>query len=162
MLSFENHYRKLSEEMAAQISALWRTENALADESVISERLHQVVYVILDPDSGETAGVSTAEKKKFNMLNSNYLYEFRCYIGEKFRIAGLDVKLSRMTFDFLETLAKDDSDKPVGIFTVLENESLKEQPVWRRAVWPELEMYFVGYSKAGNPIRVHYFKDARI
>lgn len=162
MLKFENYYQSLPDTTAAEISTLWRAETALSDEAAISERLKQVVYIILDADSGTVAGVSTAAKKKMNMLNSNHLYEFRCYIAEKFRIAGLDVKLSRLTFDFLETLSKDDSDKPVGIFTVLENDSLKEQAVWRRAVWPELEMYFVGYTKNGNPIRVHYFKDARI
>jgi hypothetical protein len=161
MLKFENCYQRVSDNSAAGIRALWKTETLLADEAA-TERLKEVVYVILDPDSGAVAGVSTAVKKRMNMLNNNHLYEFRCYIGEKFRVAGLDVKLSRLTFDFLETLANDDNDKPVGIFTVLENETLKERPVWRRAVWPELEMYFVGYTKTGNPIRVHYFKDARI
>lgn len=162
MLNFENHYQNLPTDLATRISHLWQAENALAAENSVAERLKQVVYVILDSTSGAVAGVSTVVKKKVNMLNNHHLYEFRCYIGEQYRIAGLDVKLSRLTFDFLETVAKNDADKPVGIFTILENDSLKEQPVWRRAVWPELDMYFVGYTKNGNPIRVHYFKDVRI
>lgn len=162
MLNFENVYLSLSEPITVGLRALWSGEEAITDERTIQSRLQEVVYVIVDDDSGKVAGVSTAVKKKVRVLNENFLYEFRCYIGEKYRVAGLDVKLSRMTFDFLQQLASNDPEKPVGIFTVLENDYLKEQPVWRRAVWPEIQMYFMGFNKAGSPIRVHYFKGARI
>lgn len=132
------------------------------NDSVIDTRLGQAVCLIRDTETQKVAGISTAEKKQVPSLNNNYLYEFRCYISENFRIAGLDVKLSRETFDFLESHAGKDSDKPIGIFAVLENERLKQEPLWRRAVWPEIEMYFMGYTNSGNPIRVHYFKGARI
>jgi len=162
MLDFQNVYQGISQGLTAELRVLWINEGALTDEEVLQKRLREVVYIILDTDSGKVAGVSTAVKKKVNVLNGNFLYEFRCYIGEKYRIAGLDVKLSRLTFDFLQELSSRDPKKPVGIFTVLENDFLKEQPVWRRAVWPELQMHFMGYTKTGDPIRVHYFKGARI
>lgn len=162
MLDFQNVYQGLSQDMTAELRSLWISEGAITDEQVIQKRLQEVVYVILDTESGTVAGVSTAVRKKVNVLNGNFFYEFRCYIGEKYRIAGLDVKLSRLTFDFLREAGSHDPKKPVGIFTVLENDFLKEQAVWRRAVWPELQMYFMGYTKTGNPIRVHYFKGARI
>lgn len=161
MLNFENVFQNLPEATAAEIAALWKREGALADD-VIEKRLQEVVYVIRDSDSGEVAGVSTAVKKKVSKLNDNFLYEFRCYIGKNFRVAGLDIKISRMTLDLLQTLAIEDADKPVGVFTILENEQLQDQPLWRRAVWPETNMYFIGYNKAGCPIRVHYFKGAKI
>lgn len=162
MLDFQNVYQRISHGVTAELRSLWINEGAITDEEDIQKRLREVVFVILDTDSGKVVGVSTAAKKKVNLLNGNFLYEFRCYIGEKYRIAGLDVKLSRLTFDFLQDLGSRDPKKPVGIFTVLENDFLKEQPMWRRAVWPELQMYFMGYTKSGNPIRVHYFKGARI
>lgn len=162
MLDFKNVYQSLSQDLIAEIRSLWITEEAITEEEVIEKRLQEIVYLILDSDSGKVAGVSTAVKKKVKLLNGNFLYEFRCYIGEKYRIAGLDVKLSRLTFDFLQELSSRDTQKPVGIFTVLESDFLKEQPVWRRAVWPEIQMHFMGYTKTGNPIRVHYFKGARI
>ena len=162
MIDFENVYGNLQPAVREEIINLWRSENALADFKHMEERLRQVVFVIRHSDTGKLAGVSTAEKKKVEALNNNYLYEFRCFIGKANRIAGLDVKLSKETFGFLESLSKTDSTKPVGIFSVLENETLKQEPVWRRAIWPEIEMYFVGYTNAGNPIRVHYFKGARI
>ena len=162
MLLFENVYLNVSPLAKKDIIQLWKTEAALEDDAVIDSRLNQVAILIRDSESGMVAGVSTVEKKRVQALNNNYLYEFRCYIGKAYRIAGLDVKLARMTFDFLESISRDDVNKPVGIFTVLENEKLKQEPVWRRAVWPEIEMYFVGYTSSGNPIRVHYFKGVRI
>lgn len=161
MLNFENVFQNLPETTAAEIISLWKRESALRDE-LIENRLKEVVYVVRDSATGAVAGLSTAVKKKVTKLNGNFLYEFRCYIGENFRVAGVDVKVSKLTFDFLHTLADADPEKPVGIFTILENEELKQQPLWRRAVWPELEMFFIGYNSAGSPIRVHYFKGAKI
>lgn len=161
MLVFDNVYRNPSQALQQGIINLWKSENAIAEDK-IEERLNQVVFVIRDSESGNLAGVSTAEKKKVRALNNNHFYEFRCFIAAAYRIAGLDVKLSKETFAFLESLSKTDAGKPIGIFSILENEILKKEPVWRRAVWPEIEMYFVGYSNTGNPIRVHYFKGARI
>lgn len=162
MLDFQNVYQNLPESMAAEIRALWVGEKAITDRAEIQKRLREVVYVILDSPAGKVAGVATAVKRKVKMLNENSFFEFRCYIGEKYRIAGLDVKLSKTTFDFLEQVSSQDPEKPIGIFSILENEELKQQPVWRRAVWPEIEMYLVGFTSAGNPIRVHYFKGVRI
>jgi hypothetical protein len=162
MLVLGNVFNNVSAKVKAEIVAMWKSGDALMDDRKIEERLAQVVYVIRDSDSGQLAGVSTAEKKKVQALNNNYFYEFRCFIAQSYRSAGLDVKLSKETFGFLEALSKTDTDKPIGIFSILENEKLKQEPVWRRAVWPEIEMYFVGYTSAGNPIRVHYFKGARI
>lgn len=162
MLVFENVFKGASEEVKREIVELWKAEEVLINEQRIKERLNQVIFIIRDSESVSIVGVSTAEKKMVQALNNNYFYEFRCFIGEKYRIAGLDVKLSKMTFEFLESLSKEDENRPIGIFSVLENEKLKHEPVWRRAVWPEIEMYFVGYTSSGNPIRVHYFKGARI
>ena len=162
MLQFENVYGKVTPQLESSIVDLWKKEGVLMDAQQIKERLLQVTFVIHDPEARTIAGVSTTEKKRVKALNNNCLYEFRCCLSSTYRIAGLDVKLSRETFDFLEALSKQDMDKPVGIFSILENETLKQEPVWRRAVWPEIEMYFVGYTNSGNPIRVHYFKGARI
>lgn len=162
MLILENVHKKLTQRLKLEIEELWKREGALVEAQRIEERLNQVVFIIQDSETGLVVGVSTAEKKKVQALNNNYFFEFRCFIAEAFRVAGLDVKLSRETFDFLASIDSQDPDKPIGIFTVLENEELKQQPVWRRAVWPEIDMYFVGFTTSGNPIRVHYFKNARV
>ncbi len=162
MIIFENLYKNVSAKVSGEIKSLWLKEGALDDEKEIDDRAKQAIYVMRHSETGNLIGVTTALKEKFKALNNNYFYQFSCYIGASHRVAGLDVKVSKMTFDFLESISKDDLDKPIGIFAVLENEVLKKEVRWRRAVWPEIEMYFAGYTSAGNPIRVHYFKSARI
>ena len=162
MLVFENHFQRVAQTTGQEIARLWRSENVLTDDRQIEQRLTQVVFVLKDSVSGAVVGVSTSEKKRIPALNNHYFYEFRCFIATANRVAGLDVKLSKETFDFLETVSKEDVDKPIGIFSILENEKLRQEPVWRRAVWPEIDMFFVGYTPSGNPIRVHYFNGAKI
>jgi hypothetical protein len=162
MLDLENVYKNDLQSVKQEVAKFWKSEGALVEDLHIEERLSQVVFIIRNSESGNLVGVSTAEKKKVQALNNNYFYEFRCFIEDAHRIAGLDVKLSSMTFNFLESIRGQDPHKPIGIFSVLENDTLKKEPVWRRAVWPEIEMYFVGFTNSGNPIRVHYFKGVRI
>lgn len=162
MIVFENVFGVLGKKDCDDIKTMWLKERALEDEKEMDARIRQVVYLVREAETGIVVGVSTSVKKKVSALNNNFLYEFRCFISRAYRVAGLDVKLSKMTFDFLESTSRQDADKPIGIFAILENETLKKEDVWRRAVWPEIEMYFVGYTNAGNPIRVHYFKGAKI
>jgi hypothetical protein len=159
---FQNVYQNVPGNIKAGLTSLWSREGAITDRLEIEKRLQEVIYIVKDEATGDVVGVSTASKRKVRALNNNFLYEFRCYLGQEHRIAGLDVKLSRLTFDFLAQLASEDPEKPIGIFAVLSNDVLKQHPVWRRAVWPELNMYFIGHNKLGDPIRVHYFKGARI
>ena len=162
MMVFENIYRNVSDKVSEEIKALWQTEGALKDEKEMQDRVRQLVFAVRHAETGSLVGVSSAVKKEVKALNDNYLYEFRCFISKAHRMAGLDVKLSKMTFDFLESVSHQDTDKPIGVFAILENEVLKKEDVWRRAVWPEIEMHLVGYTNTGNPIRVYYFKGARI
>ncbi len=162
MITFENVYKNASGKVSGEINTLWLNEGALDDERRREERVKQAVYIIRHSESGKLVGVSTAKKNKFKDLNNNYFYEFRCYISEGHRAAGLDVKLSKITIDFLESISQQDADKPIGVIAILENELLKKEAFWRRAFWPENRMYFIGYNSAGNPIRVRYFKGARI
>ncbi len=162
MITFQNLYKNVSAKVSEEIKAFWLKEGALNDEKGREDRVKEVVYIIRHSESGSLVGISTALKTKFKALNDNYFYEFRCYIGEGHRVAGLDAKLSKLTIDFLESISQEDADKPIGVFATLENAHLKKEAYWRRAFWPENRMYFVGYTSAGNPIRVRYFKGARI
>jgi hypothetical protein len=162
MLVFELAFGKVSIQDKLSITQLWKKEGVLNDENIIDARLGQVVYLVRDAESGALAGVSTAEKIKVQALNNNYFYEFRCFIGVGFRAAGLDIKLCKSTIDYLETIVKEDVTKPIGVFTILENETLKSIPRMRSAYWPVTDMYFVGFTSSGNSIHVHYFKRVRI
>ena len=161
MLHFEKVWQEIPPRVREELKHLWMQSNVIANAEEADKRAGQAVFVVRS-DDGVLAGVSTAVHQKVKLLNDNFLYEFRCFIPDRYRVAGLDVKLSRITFDLLEQEAKKEKENTIGIFSVLENDALKKEPVWQRAVWPEIDMYFIGYTKEDHPVRVHYFKDARI
>ncbi len=142
----------------ALVKDMWRRYGAITDEAVIARRAKQIVFVVKDQD-GVVGGVSTARPVRATFLNNNYFYEFRCFIAPSFRAPGLDSLLARKTGDFLETQS-DPEKKFKGMLMIVENEALREQRT--KAIWPATGMVFIGYTPQGYPMRVAYFKDARI
>jgi hypothetical protein len=161
MVEFEKAWKQITPERSEELATLWLEDGMLPDPEAAKKRAKEAVWIIRD-EKRKPVGVSTAARYRLKLLNNNYLYEFRCFIAGSHRIAGLDVKLSKLTFDLLEEESKHDPEKPIGIFSVLENEILKKEPLWQRAVWPEIDMHFIGFTKEGHPVRVHYFKGAAI
>ncbi|MGE0588322.1 MAG: hypothetical protein AB7O48_07080 [Cyclobacteriaceae bacterium] len=139
---------------------LWQRNNALSDTEVMEQRAKEVVLMAFR--GGQTIAVSTASKRQIKLLNDNFFYEYRCFVDPSARIPALDVRLSRMSFDLLEQWALEHDSTIKGIITILENDNLQREKFWRKAVWPVLNMVFVGYTQGRNPIRVSYFDRARI
>lgn len=162
MIVFKNVHQRVSEAEKSQIRCLWISENAIPDKKVIEERLGEVVFVVIDEDQGSIVGVSSARKTIVKALANKYLYEFRCFISSASRQPGLDAKLMKLTMEHLEEIAELDPQKPIGVFAILENEELLRHPMWGRARWPEVDMHLIGYTGKGLPVRVHYFRNARI
>lgn len=160
MLMFENVYRNVSPGLRSEVARFWKA--AWVGSHEIESRIKHIVFIIRDQNSGTLAGVSSAENKKMPSLNNHHLYDFNWVIAAPYRTADQDVKLAEMTFDFLESINEQADHQPVGVFNILEDEVLKNDLSWRRAAWPELGMHLMGFTKSGNPIRVHYFKDAKI
>lgn len=157
---FEIVYRNGTPEVQTEIRKLWLENKAIVNASIADQRLKEVVVVLRKENV--IIGVSTAGKIRVPDYNNQLFYNFRCFISPHHRLAGLDVGLSVATFSFLEKLAATDPEPCIGIFAILENKILQKEKVWRRAVWPEINMTFAGYTSAGDPIRVKYFKGARI
>ena len=160
MLKIEKVWGTDREDWRAQARALWLRNRVLADPARMEARSRQVVHGIFDRDA--LVGVSTAEPIRVKLLNDHFFYEFRCFIDPAHRVPGLDVKLARQTFDTLEEQYRQGNSECIGVITILENDELRREKTWRRAVWPVINMVFVGYTTAGMPIRVYYFKGARI
>lgn len=142
----------------ALVKEMWRTYGAITDEEVIARRAKQIAFVIKDAN-GVVGGVSTARPVRATFLNNHYFYEFRCFIAPPFRAPGLDSVLARKTSDFLEAQS-DSITKFKGMLMIVENEALRKQRT--KAVWPATGMTFIGYTPQGYPMRVAYFKGARI
>lgn len=148
------------EDLKAMAIDLWIKNGALRSQEIVAQRANEVVLLAFDGE--QPVAVSTAVKKQVKLLNNNFFYEYRCFVAPHARIPALDVRLSRMSFDILEQWALEKDNSIKGIITILENEILKKEKFWRKAVWPVLNMVFVGYTQGRNPIRVSYFDRARI
>lgn len=159
---FENVYRNISSACRAEIRNLCKSARPSVQEDEIESRLNHIIFIIRDTDSGTLAGVASAEEEKVPGLNNHYLYDLDWLIAQPHQGARQDNTLARMTIDFLESINQQADHKSIGVFSILKDEFLKENPDWRKVRWSELEMYLMGFTKSGNPIRVHYFKDARI
>lgn len=156
-LVFENVWKKDDPVVSGEVSGVWK-KVGLQDEE-IRQRMNQLVYVVKDED-GHVAGISTAFKVYISQLH-NYMYAFRCMLTEDNRIPGLTSKLLVMTRDFLESIHETDGpEKAIGLITVVENERIKQHRT--EAVWPASGMVYIGNTKGGHPIRVYYFRGARI
>ena len=124
------------------------------------DRLRQLAFVVTD-DEGQVVGMSTALKVYVRHLR-NYFYAVRLMLVPGYRIPGLTSKLLVSTRDLLESVHEQDigNGAAIGLITLVENERLKKYR--NEAVWPASGMVYIGNSREGHPIRVYYFRGARI
>ncbi len=64
MLVLENVFKNVSHDIKKKIQALWKSEGALEDEKLIEERLSQVVYIVLDSETGNRCRSLHRRKEK--------------------------------------------------------------------------------------------------
>ena len=139
----------------------WKQHKVILKDEVLQQRATELVMVAYD-DNDKVIATSTGPKTKVKLLNNNWLYQYRCFIDPNFRIIGFDYHLTQQSLQALEEAAQKDKDKPIGVFTVIENPHLYNNKVNNAAVWRAYKMYFIGFNSKGQPIRVYYFKDAMI
>lgn len=152
-LGFHNVWNSGDSDLTNKVAEFWSSEVKM-DYSTVMERIDQIVYVILDKE-GEVRGVSTAVRTRHDPLNTDF-WLYRCFISEKVRAPALDTVLLIKTRDFLEEL-KEGGVK--GLILVAQHPFLK---AWNKAVWPDTEMMYVGNTLDGDPVRIYYFKGARV
>lgn len=149
------------EEVEQAAIAYWKRHKAILKEEVLQQRVSELVMVAYD-DNDNVIATSTGPKSKVKLLNNNWLYQYRCFIDPNFRVIGFDYQLTQQSLHALEEAAQKDADKPIGVFTVIENPNLYNNKVNNAAVWRAYKMYFIGFNTKGQPIRVYYFKGAQI
>lgn len=155
---FFNGWKKLSLGDQLMLKDFWRSRNLMTDDD-IEKRVHQAVVLIKNRDNN-IVGVSTVFRTYFEQLKSE-VYVYRCYIDPKFRAPGLDVMLTIKTKEFLESeLRKMDGVVPVGLLAVIQNESMIRN--WTKAIWPDVDMVYIGDTPEGYHLRISYFMHAKI
>ena len=157
-VSFEVVWGKVSPDVREDVIRIW-TEHMRFSAEEIDDRLSQVVVVMKNP-AGRVVGVSTAYKTYIHQLR-NYLFACRLLIVPEYRRENLAPSLLVLTRDFLESVYDQDAVNPaIGVITLVENEYVRRTRT--DAIWTASKMVYIGNSKQGHPIRVYYFKGARI
>lgn len=156
-VTFEVVWGKVNETVREDVTRIWRLMHFSAAE--IEARLPQLV-IVMKNESGRVVGLSTAYKTYVRRLR-NYLFACRVLIVPAYRRENLAPSLLVSTRDFLESIHVHDRENPaIGLITLVENEYVRRTRT--DAIWPASRMVYIGNSKQGHPIRVYYFKGARI
>ncbi|MBV6647909.1 MAG: hypothetical protein KI790_20785 [Cyclobacteriaceae bacterium] len=155
-VTLENVWGKLSNETAAEIVGIWRALNALPADQDPYHRVKQVVLVARDHNN-RIIGLTTAFTSYIQRLQ-NHFFVFRGLISPTRRIPGLFIKMTMETIKYLEAIHKSHHPRTIGVFAEIENPKLQQI---KDAV-TVTNLTFIGYSPKGNPIRVYYFKGAKL
>ncbi len=144
---------------AADIRHLWEAHPEARAIGWVDNRINSaVVLVVAD---GRAVGLSTAWLRQVRLLNNGWFYEFRMFIAPEVRQPGLDAKVIQQSVAILEQAAKTDPHQPIGLLAQIQNEQWCHSPT-AAPVLRVAPLYLVGYTSKGYPIRVLYFKNARI
>lgn len=150
-------WKQVTPELAAELVAFWRENNAIGNEANAAVRALQAVSVARDED-GALCGVATAVIKVLPRLRQPTYY-FRQYFAKRMRgrnhIRSFHLHAKQVLEDYNASLDKAES---LGILLELENTKLAT--VYNRAYEPAFDSTFIGYSPQGRVLRVSYFKDA--
>lgn len=150
-----------TDELRERVISFWKKEGVVPP--VVMESRSKELVLIATNAKNEIIGVSTAAKTQAKLLNNNWFYQYRCYIKPDYRVVGFDTHLTRESLKVLEAFAKSETtEAPIGVLVVVENPNLSNNKINNAAVWRSYKMYFMGFNTKGQPIRVYYFKGARI
>lgn len=153
-------WKKDVSDLKEGVIQLWRNHAKLPEDE-IEKRLSQLILVV--KYRGEIVGLSTAYLQPVKLLNNHEFAFYRNFVNPAFRIAGLDFKITRVSVDTLEeAYPQTDEQRVKGVITVLENDYLKKSPTMKKAIWVNVPFVFIGNTSAGHPIRVYYFKNAKV
>ena len=150
-------WKALSPELAAELVAFWRDQNAIQNEAAAARRTEQAVCIARDAD-GALCGVATAVVKVLPRLRQP-MYYYRQFFARALRGQHQELAFYRRAKQILQDYNAG-LDKPESLGILLEVENAKIAAAYKRAHEPGFDATFIGYSPRGLQLRVSYFEDA--
>lgn len=143
---------------ADEVLAFWAREKAVRGQEAL-RRVHEVKLAALTEAEG-IVGVSSAYLQRSAQLGMDLWY-YRTYVAGPHRRGNLAAQLLLGTRDMLENrFERGEDTRAGGIVFELENEDLKRHR--NKAEWLTTGFTFIGESKRGDHVRLHYFPGARV
>ena len=150
-------WKDLSPELAAELVAFWRDQNAIRNETVAARRSEQAVCIARDAD-GALCGVATAVVKVLPRLRQP-MYYYRQFFAKELRGQHQELAFFQRAKQILQDYNAG-LDKAESLGILLEVENAKIAAAYRRAHEPGFDATFIGYSPRGLQLRVSYFDNA--
>ena len=150
-------WKQVTPELARELVAFWRDNQAISDESAATRRVEQVVCIARD-EAGALCGVGTAVVKVLPRLRQP-MYYYRQFFAKGLRGQHQELafyqRCKQVLQDYNRGLGQAES---LGI--LLEIENAKIAAAYKRAIEPGFDAVFIGYSPRGLQLRASYFDNA--
>jgi hypothetical protein len=150
-------WKAQSPDLATELVAFWRDQNAIQDEAAATRRSEQVVCIARDAD-GVLCGVATAIVKVLPRLRQP-MYYYRQFFAKSLRGQHQELVFFQRAKQILQDY-NTGLDKPESLGILLEVENAKIAAAYKRAHEPGFDATFIGYSPRGLQLRVSYFDNA--
>ena len=150
-------WKQVTPELADELLAFWKDNNAIADDAAAKQRVPEVVCVARD-ENGALCGVGTAVIKVLPRLRQP-MYYYRQFFAKGLRGQHQELafyqRCKQVLQDYNRGLGQAES---LGI--LLEIENAKIAAAYKRTIEPGFEAVFIGYSPRGLQLRASYFDNA--
>ena len=152
-------WKQVTPELARELVAFWRDNQAISDESAATRRVEQVVCIARD-EAGALCGVGTAVVKVLPRLRQP-MYYYRQFFAKALRGQHQELAFFQRAKQVLQDYNAA-RERPESLGILLEVENSKIAAAYRRAHEPSFDATFIGYSPRGLQLRVSYFDGAEL
>ena len=150
-------WKQVTPELARELVAFWRDNQAISDESAATRRVEQAVCIARDA-AGALCGVGTAMVKVLPRLRQP-MYYYRQFFAKALRGQHQELAFYQRCKQVLQEYNRGlGQAESLGI--LLEIENAKIAAAYKRAIEPGFDAVFIGYSPRGLQLRASYFDNA--
>ena len=150
-------WKALSPELAAELVAFWRDQNAIQNETAATRRTEQAVCIARDAD-GALCGVATAVVKVLPRLRQP-MYYYRQFFAKAMRGRHQLIPFYQQARQILQDYNAS-LERPESLGILIETENSKLPSAYKHAHEPAFAATFIGYSPRGTHMYVSYFDGA--
>lgn len=157
-ITYRMAWRKNDPELERDAIGFWEERQKLLPQGVAPESRAKELCAVAYRD-GETVGVATATLEFVPQLRCR-MAVYRCAVSLGMRHKPLSWTITEYSQDMMEEWSRENPDQKVmGLLAIMQ---AKEFIVKYPEIVTPARMAFIGFTPAGFPIRVFWFKHARI
>ncbi len=151
---YETVWKKVSPELAAEITAFWTDAKALPKGADPHERAQQVAVIMRDANGTIAALSSVVAHAVPRLRQVLYCYRTLCAAAHRGNHTGLTMLQcsQKALLEYNQSLPQPEA---IGIYMEIENRLIAEH--FNEASWPRTGFNFIGYSPRGLVLRAYYF-----